>query len=171
MHQRIANFFDDGFIEFSFGAVNNESDIFFEFFADIAHNALEFARMADESNRIYRRQLVYAKATADLLVQRSKLAREPIRQLTLPGLDGNEIQFEITDTDLSASGQQGTFTGHVIGRPDSMVTMAFKGGREAFTILSPADGTYLVGEPREPGELIVKSINPETYVTGICGNP
>jgi hypothetical protein len=137
----------------------------------LAHNELEFERMAEESARIYHRELVYHKETADLLVQQSRLSGEPVRQLTLPGLDGQQVQFEITSSDLSPSGQQGAFSGCVAGRPDSMVTFAFKGGREAFTILSPADGLYLVGEPREPGELIVKSINPETYVAGVCGNP
>jgi len=136
-----------------------------------AHNELEYERMAEESARILRRQLVYAKETADQLVQQSRLSGEPIRQFALPGLDGKEFRVEITQTDLSPSGQQGTFSGHLAGRLDSMVTFAFKGGREAFTVLSPSDGTYLVGEPREPGEFIVKSINPATYVVGVCGNP
>ena len=137
----------------------------------LAHNELEFERMAEESGRIYRRQLVYARETADQLVQRSKLTGEPIQRLTLPGLDGQEVQFEITRADLNPSGQQGAFSGHLSGRLDSMVTFAFKGGREAFTILSPADNLYLVGEPRESGELIVKSINLTNYVVGVCGNP
>ena len=137
----------------------------------LAHNELEFERMAEESARIFSRQLVYHKETADVQIERAKLTGEPIRQLVLPGLDGQEVQFEITKTDLNPSGQQGTFAGHVAGRLDSLVTFAFKGGREAFTILSPSDGLYLQGDPREPGELIVKSINPETYVVGVCGNP
>ena len=137
----------------------------------LAHNELEFERMAGESDRIYRRQLVYHTDTAAAQIERARLTGQPVRQLVLPGLDGQEIQFEITATDLNPSGQQGAFSGHVAGRPDSMVTFAFKGGREAFTILSPSDRTYLVGEPREPGELIVKSINLTNYVVGVCGNP
>ena len=50
-----------------------------------------------------------------------------------------------------------------------MVTLAFKGGREAFTVLSPEDDLYLQADPREPGELIVKRIDPDTYVVGKCG--
>jgi hypothetical protein len=137
----------------------------------LAHNDLEFQRMADENSRILRRQLVYHKETTDALVQRAKQTGESLRQLTLPGLDGQEVRVEITRTDLSSSGQQGAFAGQVAGRPDSTVTLAFKGGREAFTILSPADGLYLQGDPREPGELVVKSINPDTYVLGTCGTP
>lgn len=137
----------------------------------LAHNELEYERLAGEGTRILRRQLVYALQTADQLVQQSRVSGTPIRQLSLPGLDGKEFQVEITQADLSPSGQQGTFSGHLVGRLDSMVTFAFKGGREAFTVLSPSDSTYLVGEPREPGELIVKSINPATYVVGVCGNP
>jgi hypothetical protein len=137
----------------------------------LAHNELEFQRMADESSRIYHRQLVYHKETADAQVQRSRLTGEPIRQLALPGLDGQEFKVEITRTDLNPSGQQGTFAGHLVGRLDSFVTFAFKGGREAFTILSPADSLYLQADPREPGELLVKSIDPQNYIVGNCGNP
>ncbi len=137
----------------------------------LAHNELEFERMAEESSRIYRRQLVYHKDTVDAQIERSKLTGEPVREITLPGLDGQQVQFEVTGSDLNPSGQQGTLTGYVAGQPGSTVSFAFKGGREAFTILSPSDGLFLQGDPREPGELIVKSINPETYVAGVCGNP
>ncbi|MDR3458112.1 MAG: hypothetical protein P4N60_11740 [Verrucomicrobiae bacterium] len=137
----------------------------------LAHNELEFERMADENARINCRQLVYHQDTVDAQIERAKLTGLPVHQLTLPGLNGQEVQFEIDQTDLSPSGQSGAFAGHVPGKLDSLVTLAFKGGREAFTILSPSDGLYLVGEPREPGELIVKSINPNTYVPGVCGTP
>ena len=92
----------------------------------IAHNELEFDRLAGENSRIDRRQLVYHKDTVDAQIQRAKLAGQPLRELTLPGLDGQEVQFEITATDLSPSGQQGTFSGHVANQPASMVTFAFK---------------------------------------------
>lgn len=137
----------------------------------LAHNELELERMAEENNRIYRRQLVYVRQPVDRLVQDARLSGDPLRHLTLPGLDGQELEFDITRSDLSASGQSGTFSGRLAGRPNSMVTFAFKGGREAFTILSPSDKVYLVGEPREPNQVIVKSINPATYVPGVCGNP
>jgi hypothetical protein len=52
-----------------------------------------------------------------------------------------------------------------------MVTIAFAGGREAFTIINPAENIYLVGDPRENGEIIVKMINPEKYVPAVCGTP
>jgi hypothetical protein len=86
-------------------------------------------------------------------------------------LDGQEVQFEITKADVNPSGQQGTFAGRVAGHDDSLVTLAFKGGREAFTVMSPSENLFLQGDPHEPGDLIVKSINPETYVLGVCGNP
>jgi hypothetical protein len=137
----------------------------------LAHNDLEFQRMMEENSRILRRQLVYCKETADVIVQQSRSAGTPVQQLVLPGLDGNEIQFEIVTAELTPSGQRGAFSGRVAGRPDSTVTLAFKGGREAFTVMSPADGLYLQGDPREPGELVVKSIDPATYVPGVCGTP
>ncbi len=137
----------------------------------LAHNDLEYKRMVEENARIVRRQLVYRKETAAALVQRARLSREPIRQFALPGLDGREVQFAVIRTDLSPSGQQGSFAGHVAGRADSLVTLAFKGGREAFTVISPSEGLFLQGDPREPGELIVKSISPDTYAVGVCGTP
>lgn len=137
----------------------------------LAHNELEFERMLQESRRIIRRQLVYVKKTVDLLVQRSKLSGEPIRRLILPGLDGQEVKFEITRSDLSPSGQQGTFSGHVAGHLDSLVTLAFKGGREAFTIESPSEKLYLRGEPREPGEVVVISFDPNVYTSEFSGDP
>jgi len=137
----------------------------------LAHNDLEYQRMVGENSRIIRRQLVYQKDTPDVLIERAKLSGERIQQITLPGLDGQEVVFEITKSDLNPSGQQGSFAGHVAGRADSMVTLAFKGGREAFTVISPSDGLYLQGDPYEPGEVVVKSIDPDTYVQGVCGNP
>jgi hypothetical protein len=137
----------------------------------LAHNELELERMTSECDRIYRRQLVYHMDTTAAQIERAKLTGEPVRQITLPGMDGQEIRCEITHSDLAPSGQQGSFSGHVAGQMDSMMTIAFKGGREAFTVLAPADNLYLVGEPREPGEIVVKSINPTNYVVGACGNP
>jgi hypothetical protein len=137
----------------------------------LAHNDLEFQRMVEENSRILRRQLVYWRETVDMTVQRLRSAGAPVRQLVLPGLDGREIQFEVVAADLSPSGQQGTFSGRVAGRADSLVTLAFKAGRAAFTVMSPADGLYLQGDPHEPGQVIVKSIDPATYVPGVCGTP
>ncbi len=127
--------------------------------------------MLDENNRIYRRQLVYRKETTAAMLERARLTGEKVASLVLPALDGKEVQVEVAKAELHPSGQQGTFTGRLAGRSDSMVTLAFKGGREAFTILSPTDGLYLQGDPREPGEIILKQINPATYAAGVCGNP
>jgi hypothetical protein len=135
----------------------------------IAHNPDEFVRMAEENERIKRRQLVYRKDTAAAVVQRSMASGEPVRTLALPGLDGQELEFAITCADLAPSGQSGTFTGLLAGKPRSLVTLAFKFGREAFSVSSPEDNLYLQGDPREPGEIIVKSIDPATYVPGKCG--
>jgi len=64
---------------------------------------------------------------------------------------------------------RGTFYGHVTGRPDSLVTLAFLQTRQAYTILSPADNLYLDVEPHNPGDVIVKSIDLEKYGAGLCG--
>ncbi|MEX1049344.1 MAG: hypothetical protein WED15_07435 [Akkermansiaceae bacterium] len=137
----------------------------------LASNPDEFIKMVEENDRIKRRQLVYRKETAALLVQQARASGEPLRQFTLPDLDGRELVVEIISSDLSPSGQSGSFHGRLAGRPESMVTLAFEFGTEAFTVLSPEDGIYLQADPREPGELIVKSIDPAIYVAFKCGNP
>jgi hypothetical protein len=137
----------------------------------LAHNDVEYRRMVEENSRIQRRQLVYRKDTAAAMLQRARLSGEPIEQLTLPGFDGQELLVEIDRTDLESSWQSGTFAGRLEGRPNSMVTLAFKFGREAFTILSPDDGTYLQAHPREPGELIITSFDPDTYQPMPGGEP
>lgn len=137
----------------------------------IAHNPDEALRMIEENDRIHRRQLVYRNETADVVVQRARAAGEAVRQLTLPGLDGRELDFEIHHADLDPSGQSGSFAGRLSGQPDSMVVLSFRRGREAFSVSSPSENLHLQADPREPGELIVKSIDPATYIQGGCGNP
>ncbi|GEM_PF-1942934 len=137
----------------------------------IAHNELEYKRMVEENGRIFRRQLVYRKEPLVKVVYRHRQFGMPVQQLVVPGLDGREFTVEILETDLHPSGLEGTFAGRLLGQPDSMVTIAFAGGREAFTIINPAENIYLVGDPRENGEIIVKMINPEKYVPAVCGTP
>ncbi|MEK7951416.1 hypothetical protein [Luteolibacter soli] len=130
----------------------------------IAHNSDEFVRLVEENDRIKRRQLVYRSQPAWQLVEQSRATGEPIRTLTLPSLDGQEVQVEVTSTDLDPSGLSGSFSGHVAGHQKSLATLAFIRGREAFTVVSPDDGLYLQGHPREPGELLVASFDPDKYL-------
>lgn len=135
-----------------------------------AHNELEAQRMLNENEKIYRRQLVTLKDPVAAVIERNRLTGARIRELTLQGLDGSEIQFEVTRQDIEPSGLRGTFYGRVAGRLDSMVTLAYLNTRQAYTILSPADNLYLDAEPHDPGDVIVKSINLEKYGSGLCGN-
>jgi hypothetical protein len=132
----------------------------------LAHNPLEYARMVDENARIFQRQLVYLKETAASVFERAKLTGAPVTQLTLPVLDGRELTFEIAKREGGGSSRQGMFSGHLVGNTDSLVTMAFEDGREAFTILSPKENVFVVAEPRENGKVIVKAIDPNTYGVG-----
>ena len=132
----------------------------------LAHNPLEYDRMVEENPRIFRRQLVYLKEPAAAVFETARLTGTPVQQLTLPGVDGQELQFQIVKSEGNGSSRQGMFSGHLVGNLDSMVTLAFQDGREAFTVLSPKGNIYLVGEPRENGQVIVKAINPDTYGVG-----
>ncbi len=133
-----------------------------------AHNEAEVQRMLAENDRIHRRQLVVLKETAAAIVEQNRLTGGPIRELTLPGLDGQEIRFEVKNADIEPSGLRGMFYGHVSGKPDSLVTLAFYKSRQAYTILSPADDLYLDVEPHDDGDVIVKSIDPDKYGSGLC---
>jgi hypothetical protein len=130
----------------------------------IAHNPDEFVRLVEENDRIQRRQLIYRAEPAWELVERARATGEPVRSLTLPGLDGQEVNVEVTSVDLDPSGLSGTFSGHVAGNRKSLVTLAFIRGREAFTVVSPDDGVFLQGHPREPGEILVASFDPDQYL-------
>jgi hypothetical protein len=138
---------------------------------NIAHNETEVARLTEENARIKRRQLVYRKETAFKQVQRALAAGQPVRKLILPGLDGQEVEMEVVNADIAPSGMSGTFAGRLPGKGQSMATLAFKEGREAFSVMSPEDETFLQGHPREPGEIIVTSFDPDTYQPLPGGEP
>lgn len=129
----------------------------------LAHNDLEYQRMALENNSIYRRQLIYHTTPFSLQAVAATQAGQPIQQITLPDLDGQVLTVEVTRTDFENGGQRGIFYGKLPGQPDSMVTVAFIQDREAFTVVSRQKNLYLQAEPREPGEILVKSIDPSTY--------
>jgi hypothetical protein len=129
----------------------------------LAHNPSEYGRMVTENSEIFRRQLVYLKETAGSVFEQAKLTGAAVARLTLPGLDGQEFTVEVTRTDLRNGGSKGQIYGQLPDRPDSMVTVAFVNNREAFTIISPRDQIYLQAESREPGQVVIKSINPQTY--------
>lgn len=135
----------------------------------IAHNQDEAVKMLEENERIQRRQLVYRKETAAKLIQKSRLSGEPLKRFTLPALDGRELEVEVVSSDLAPSGQTGSFHGRLVGKPQSLVTLAFEFGVEAFTVISPEENLYLQADPRESGELIIKSFNPDEYVPFQCG--
>jgi hypothetical protein len=137
----------------------------------LAHNEHEAERLLNENERIKRRQLVYRKEPVWVVVQKAKAAGQPIQKLTLPAFDGEELEMEVTRSDLAPSGLSGTFAGRLSGREQSIATLAFKQGTEAFTIQSPEDGTYLQGNPREPGEIILTSFDPEKYLPLPGGEP
>lgn len=137
----------------------------------IARNRDEFIRLIEENDRIERRQLVYRQDVVAAAVQRSRLTGEPIRTFVLPGLDGREYEIVVNRADLSPSGQSGSFSGRLAAEPDSLVTLSFRFGREAFTILSTSAHIFLQGHPREPGELIVTSFDPSAYSPQPGGEP
>jgi hypothetical protein len=137
---------------------------------DIAHNELEVERLMAENARIKRRQLVYRKETVPMLLQRATGA-PPLRSFMLPGLDGQEVEVEVTEIHENASLHGGSVTGRVKGRWNSMVSVGFVNGYESFNVLSPDDGLFLTADAREPGEVIVKEIDPDKYAPPLGDEP
>jgi hypothetical protein len=135
----------------------------------LAHNPLEAERMLEENSRIFARQLVYHQGGFSLLAQAARMGNS-MSELTIPGLDGQAYEVELAKNEFEAGGDRGAIAGRLKNRPDSMVTIAFQGGREAFTLVSTEDHLFLVAEPRESGELIVKRVDPEKYGIGTKGD-
>lgn len=142
-----------------------------EIIRKIAHNEWEERRLLEENPRITGRQLVYRKEPVFLAVERARAAGQNLSAFTLPDFDGRELVVEVMRADLEPSGLSGTLTGRLPGLGESLVTIAFKQGREAFTVVSPEDGTFLQGHPREPGEIILSSFAPDTYLSIPGGEP
>jgi hypothetical protein len=137
----------------------------------LAHNEWEERRLLEENARITGRQLVYRKEPVFLAVERAFAKGESVVSFTLPGFNGQELEVQVDKADLAPSGLSGTFTGRLPGLDQSLVTLAFKQGREAFTVVSPEDGVFLQGHPREPGELLVTSFLPDAYLSLPGGEP
>lgn len=129
----------------------------------LAHNELEYQRMVEENARIIKRQLVYRKETVPQLLERLIPPGQKLQSFTLPGVDGSEFEIEVTDTHVNGVAQSGSVNGRVKGRYGSMVSVGFYNGCESFNIISPEDGVYLTADAREPGEVIVKLIDPDQY--------
>jgi hypothetical protein len=129
----------------------------------LAHNEGEYRRMRIENDAIFRRQLIYFTQGFAPLAQQAMQTGQGLKQITLPGLDGQEFSVDVTRTDFRNGGSQGQIYGQLPGQPGSMVTVAFLNMREAFTVISPQNHIYLQAEAREPGEVVVKSINPALY--------
>lgn len=132
----------------------------------LAHNELEYERMVKENDTIYRRQLVYFTQGFASLAQQAAQTGQKLKQITLPGLDGQELTVDVTRTDFRDGASQGQIYGQLPSQPNSMVTVAFNNLREAFTVICPQNHIYLQAEAREPNEVVIKSIDPATY-----GNP
>ncbi len=138
----------------------------------IAHNPDEFIRMVEENERIKRRQLVYRKESLPMLLERGRSAAgQTLRSFTLPALDGREIEVEVKEIHEEPSLRGGSVIGRVKGRFDSMVSVGFVNGYESFNVFSPEDGLYLTADAREPGEVIVKEIDPDKYAPTIGNEP
>ncbi len=129
----------------------------------LAHNDLEYQRMLIENPTIYRRQLVYHMEPFTLQAQQAVQSGQSLQQITLPGLDGQLLTANVTRTDFKDGGEQGQIYAQLPGDPNSIVTVAFVNNTEAFTVISAQDQIFLQAEAHDPGQIVVKSINPATY--------
>ena len=135
----------------------------------LAHNPEEFTRMMEENTRIKRRQLVYRKEPLALLLEQARASGQPLARFTLPALDGKEVEVEVLETRVE--GHRGAVMGRIAGRLDSLACVGFSGACESFNIMSPEDGLFIAADSREPGEVILKEIDPAVYSPMACGGP
>lgn len=129
----------------------------------LAHNPLELERFQVENPRIFKRQLVYLKKTPAMLFEQATASGQAVKQVTLPGFDGQEFTVQIEKTEGKISGRRGQLSGKLPEDPDSLVTLAFADGRQAYMIISPKNNLYLIADPREDGQAVLKAIDPNTY--------
>lgn len=78
----------------------------------------------------------------------------------MPGFDGSEWMIDVYKVDSVDGGAEGTIYGRLPSQPNSLVTLTFIGPAECFSLLSPDQDLYIQGDPREPGEIVLKKINP-----------
>ena len=135
----------------------------------LAHGPEEFLRMVEENDRIKRRQLVYRKEPVALLLEQARASGVPLTRFTLPVLDGAEVEVEVLETQID--GHRGAVIGRIVGQPDSLACVGFSGSCESFNILAPSSGLFIAADAREPGEVILKEIDPAVYSPMACGGP
>lgn len=126
----------------------------------LAHNQLEESRMAEENHAVHKRQLVYITRSLSDAIKDAASEGLQLVSHSIPSLDGQELEVEVTNVDHAVSGVDGVVYGKLRGVPDSTVTIAYSGKSECFSVLSPSQDFFLQGEPREPGEIVVKSFDP-----------
>lgn len=126
----------------------------------ISHNPEETKRLTEENARIKRRQLVYRKETVPMLLQRA--GGRSLKEFTLPGLDGREIEVEVVEIRLNGL-HAGSVLGRVKGVVNSLVSVGFYNGCESFNVSLPDEKFFLTADSREAGEVLVKEIDPNTY--------
>lgn len=126
----------------------------------LAHNQLEESRMAEENHAVHKRQLVYITRSLSDAIKEADSEGRPLESHSIPSLDGQELEVEVMKVDHAASGVDGVVYGKLRGVPDSTVTIAYSDRSECFSVLSPSQDFFLQGEPREPGEIVVKSFDP-----------
>lgn len=129
----------------------------------LALNPQHHNYLLEQNQVIFRRQLVYRFQTLHRVLQQARSSGEPVTELVVPGLDGEEYQVEIRDMHLEPDARRGSITGTLAGSPDSMVVIAFDGDRESIIVVDPGRHLHLVGEPREPGQIILNLVDPHRF--------
>lgn len=129
----------------------------------LALNPQHYEYLLEQNQAIFRRQLVYRFQTLHRVLQQAKSSGEPVTELVVPGLDGEEYQMEIRDMHLEPDAHKGSITGTLLGSPDSLVVIAFDGDRESLVVVDPARHLHLMGEPREPGQIILNLVDPTRF--------
>ena len=130
----------------------------------LSHNDIERERHADENFWVSRRELVYRNETLLDSVRTAQGNNEELKEIILPGFDGEEYRVEVIEVDdrVNEEGiQDGSIFGRLVDDPNSTVHLGYYDQRESGGIISDELGIYLSYDPRQDGQLIIKEVDNE----------
>ena len=130
----------------------------------LSHNDSERERHLEENIWVSHRELVYRKETLLDSVLNAQANNEELKELVLPGIGGEEYRVQVLAVEHRVNEEgisEGSISGHLVGEPESEVTLGYYGQRESGGFDSASKDVSISYDPREDGQIIVKLIDNE----------
>ena len=139
----------------------------------LAHSDPEKDRITEENFWTPRRELVYRKEVVSDLLAKAEESGDALKELILPGFAGDEFNVTVDDIQSFVNEEgirEGDIIGHLTGDPDSKVILGFYGDRESGLVTSPNLEQDINYNPREDGQILVKSVDDQALGYFFEGN-